>query len=106
MKTTVVIMLNFLLFHRMREPEAVARNVFTRSGGYVFTGRTYYQAQLAANNIQRAGHDFTRAASNRFQSTKSLNARLLIINYVGRFLNILLSHNIKRFLCHSFRNSP
>lgn len=61
-------------FFRMREPEAVKRNAFSRAGGYSFTGRTYFQAQLAANQIQRTGHDFNRASSTRFASTKSLNA--------------------------------
>lgn len=61
-------------FFRMREPEAVSRSAFSRSGGYTFTGRTHYQAMLAANGIQRTGHNFTRGASARFASTKSLNA--------------------------------
>lgn len=61
-------------FFRMREAEAVSRSAFSRAGGYTFTGRTYYQAQMASNGIHREGLNFTRAASTRFASSRSLNA--------------------------------
>lgn len=61
------------LFFRMKAVEARARSVFTRAGGYKFTGRTLLQAQDASKYIQRTGHDFTRGASTRFVSSKSLN---------------------------------